>query len=143
MLPRDISQLIFNDVVNSQRLTGVILEAFRDCALQVIHWKGIVSSMWLHIPSPLFLACGRVTEVNICCIWQDIYLGEYPGVNDSWLDVISSQGPSLLSVDLSGSEVTDSGLTHLKDCKNIQALNFNYCDHVSDRGLEHLSGRAS
>lgn len=36
MLPRDISQLIFNDAVKSQCLTSVILEAFRDCALQVM-----------------------------------------------------------------------------------------------------------
>lgn len=68
-------------------------------------------------------------------------MGECPGVDDSWLDVISSQGSSLLSVDLSGSEVTDLGLTLLKDCKNIQALNFNFCDQISDCGLEHLSGR--
>ncbi|KAL4388455.1 hypothetical protein GQ457_09G008260 [Hibiscus cannabinus] len=35
MLPRDLSQQIFNELVNSQRLTDVSLEAFRDCALQV------------------------------------------------------------------------------------------------------------
>lgn len=56
------------------------------------------------------------------------------------MDVISSQGVSLLSVDLSGSEVTDSGLIHLKDCGNLQALNFNYCDQISDPGLKHISG---
>lgn len=70
-------------------------------------------------------------------------MGEYPGVNDSWMDVISSQGSSLLSVDLSGSEVTDTGLLHLKDCTNLQALNFDYCDQISDRGLELISGSLS
>lgn len=35
MLPRDISQLIFDDLVCSQSLTDSILEAFRDCALEV------------------------------------------------------------------------------------------------------------
>lgn len=35
MLPRDISQLVFNKFVSSQKLTDVSLEAFRDCALQV------------------------------------------------------------------------------------------------------------
>lgn len=35
MLPRDISQQIFNDLVYSRCLTEVSLEAFRDCALQV------------------------------------------------------------------------------------------------------------
>lgn len=35
MLPRDISQLILNELVYSQRLTDVSIEAFRDCALQV------------------------------------------------------------------------------------------------------------
>lgn len=70
-------------------------------------------------------------------------MGEYPGVNDSWMDVISSQGSSLLSVDLSGSEVTDTGLLHLKDCLNLQALNFNCCDQISDLGLQHISSSIS
>lgn len=67
-------------------------------------------------------------------------MGEYPGVNDSWMGVISSQGPSLLSVDLSGAEVTDTGLLHLRDCSNLQSLCFNCCDQISDRGLERISG---
>lgn len=37
MLPRDISQQIFNELVYSHRLNDVSLEAFRDCALQVAH----------------------------------------------------------------------------------------------------------
>ena len=36
MLPRDISQQIFNELVMSHYLTAASLEAFRDCALQVI-----------------------------------------------------------------------------------------------------------
>ncbi|KAL7222378.1 hypothetical protein ACSBR1_024137 [Camellia fascicularis] len=104
MLPRDISQQIFNELVYSQCLTEVSLQAFRDCAL------------------------------------QDLDLGEYPGLKDSWMDVISSQGSSLLSVDLSGSDVTDSGLIHLKSCTNLQALNFNYSDQISDHGLAHIRG---
>lgn len=35
MLPRDISQQIFNELVYSQHLTDVSLKAFRDCAIQV------------------------------------------------------------------------------------------------------------
>jgi hypothetical protein len=67
-------------------------------------------------------------------------LGEYAGVDDSWMDVISSQGSSLLSVDLSGSDVTDFGLIYLKDCQSLISLNLNYCDQISDRGLECISG---
>ncbi|KAH1238027.1 F-box/LRR-repeat protein 14 [Glycine max] len=104
MLPRDISQLIFNNLVYSRCLTSASLEAFRDCAL------------------------------------QDLYLGEYDGVNDNWMGVISSQGSSLLSVDLSGSDVTDFGLTYLKDCESLISLNLNYCDQISDRGLECING---
>ncbi|KAH7574347.1 hypothetical protein JRO89_XS03G0285000 [Xanthoceras sorbifolium] len=104
MLPRDISQQIFNELVFSHSLTDVSLEAFRDCAL------------------------------------QDILLGEYPAVNDSWMDVIASQGSSLLCIDLSGSDVTDTGLGLLKDCSNLQALTFNFSDHISERGLKHISG---
>lgn len=104
VLPRDISQQIFDELVLSNCLTETSLEAFRDCAL------------------------------------QDIYLGDYLGVDDGWIDVISSQGSSLLSVDLSGSDVTDSGLALLKSCSNLQALTFNYCDHISQNGLRHLNG---
>lgn len=43
MLPRDISQLIFNNLVYSRRLTSASLEAFRDCALQVNHFKSITN----------------------------------------------------------------------------------------------------
>jgi hypothetical protein len=72
--------------------------------------------------------------------WQDVCLGEYPGVKDSWMDVISSQGSSLLSVDISSSDVTDSGLALLKDCSNLQAFTFNYSDQFSEHGLKHISG---
>jgi len=68
-------------------------------------------------------------------------LGEYPGVNDDWMDVISSQSTSLLSVDFSGSDITDSGLVSLKGCTNLESLNFNFCDQISNRGLVHLSGK--
>lgn len=71
---------------------------------------------------------------------KDIDLCEYPGVDDSWMEVISSQGSSLLSADLSGSDVTDCGLVHIKDCENIQALNFSFCDQISDSGLDLISG---
>lgn len=36
VLPRDISQLIFNDFVCCHCLSDASIEAFRDCALQVI-----------------------------------------------------------------------------------------------------------
>lgn len=61
-------------------------------------------------------------------------------MNDDWIDVISSQGSSVLSVDLSGSDVTDGGLMHLRNCSNIQTLNLNFCEHISDRGLAHIGG---
>lgn len=74
---------------------------------------------------------------------QDINLGVYPCLNDSWMDVISSQNSSLLSVDLSGSDITDSGLACLKECRNLEALTCNYCDQISDLGLEQISGNFS
>lgn len=67
-------------------------------------------------------------------------MGEYPGVKDSWMDFISSQGSSLLSVDISSSDVTDSGLALLKDCPNLQTFAFNYTDQLSEHGLKHISG---
>lgn len=79
----------------------------------------------------------------MCSTWQDVYLGEYPGVDDGWMDVISSQGSSLLSVDLSGSHVTDNCLRLLKDCSNLQAVTLNYCDQISEHGLKHFSGRVT
>nr|GEV09571.1 retrovirus-related Pol polyprotein from transposon TNT 1-94 [Tanacetum cinerariifolium] len=79
-------------------------------------------------------------------IWQtstrnyDINLGEYPGVDDNWLGVVLSQGLSLLSVDLSGYEITDIGLCHVKDCKNVENLNLNFCDKISDVCVGCISG---
>lgn len=67
-------------------------------------------------------------------------MGEYPGVKDSWMDVISSQGSSLLSVDLSSSNVTDTGLARLDGCTNLQELILNCCDQFSEHGLKHISG---
>lgn len=72
--------------------------------------------------------------------FQDLHFGDCPGVNDAWIDVISSQGSSVLSVDLSGSEVTDDGLMHLRNCSNLQSLNLNFCEHISDRGLAQIGG---
>lgn len=71
---------------------------------------------------------------------QDIHLGYYPGVDDSWMDIISSQGSSLLSVDISGSNVSNSGLLFLKDCLNIQNLTLDYCGRITDNGLLYISG---
>ncbi|RYR30534.1 hypothetical protein Ahy_B01g055286 isoform F [Arachis hypogaea] len=104
MLPPDLSQQIFNELVDAQCLTEAYIEAFRDCAL------------------------------------RDVLLGEYPGVNDGWIDVISSQRSSLLSVDLSGSTVTDKGLRLLKDSSNLQSLTLDYCDQFSEHGLKYVSG---
>ncbi|KAM3320990.1 hypothetical protein P3S67_008192 [Capsicum chacoense] len=66
---------------------------------------------------------------------KDLNMGEY--------HVISSQGLSLLSLDRLGSDVTDPGLTYLKDCKNIQALNLNYYDQIIDHRVENISGKYS
>lgn len=56
------------------------------------------------------------------------------------MNAICSQGSSLLSADISGSDVTDSGLFNIKDCKNIEALNLNFVDKISDVGLGCISG---
>jgi hypothetical protein len=104
VLPRDLSQHIFNELVRTQVLTRTLLQSFQDCNL------------------------------------QDAFLGEYPEVEDSWLEILATQGPSLLAVDISSSNVTDSGLSILQDCLNLQYLNLNYCEQISDAGLEYLTG---
>lgn len=74
------------------------------------------------------------------CALQDVFLGFYPNVEDSWLEILATQGPSLLAVDITGSAVTDSGLVRLQDCLNLQLLNFNYCGYISDVGLGYVAG---
>lgn len=54
ILPRDISQLIFNELVESHCLTETSLNAFRDCALQVkfhvlLSFKYLVYVVWFYI----------------------------------------------------------------------------------------------
>lgn len=145
ILPRDMSQLIFAELVYRQVLNDVILEAFRDCALQVS------CTEYLYIRFNTFAERNgcilmwyslilETEEIYIYFDWQDLNLAEYPGFNDNWIDVIASQGLSLLTVDISGSDVTDTGLNHLKVCNNVEALNFNFCDQISDLGLQHISG---
>jgi hypothetical protein len=73
---------------------------------------------------------------------QDVMLEEYPGVDDTWLDVIGTQGSSLLALDISGSAVTDAGLKALEMCNNLQTLILSSCDHISDAGLVSLTGKS-
>ncbi|KAM0850155.1 hypothetical protein ACQ4PT_053266 [Festuca glaucescens] len=144
MLPSDLSQQIFNELVDSNCLTEALLERFRDCAL------------------------------------HDICLGEYPGVNDAWMEVVASQRQSLLSVDISCSEVTGfsnltslsfkrsdgvtaegmrvfanlvnlvnldlerclkihGGLVHVKGLKKLESLNMRYCNYIADSDIKYLS----
>ncbi|XWS27100.1 hypothetical protein CRYUN_Cryun26dG0087400 [Craigia yunnanensis] len=95
-------------------------------------------SMVVHQPGAAI--CPSLMELCIDKICKDVWLGEYPGVQDSWMDIISSQGTSLLSVDLSGSDVTDTGFGLLKECSSLQALTFNHCENISEIGLMHISG---
>lgn len=67
-------------------------------------------------------------------------MGECIGVKDSWMECISSQGGSLLSLDISCSDVTDVGLNLLRDCTGLQMLSFDSCEQISDRGIQFLSG---
>ncbi|KAH6759138.1 Leucine-rich repeat family protein [Perilla frutescens var. frutescens] len=52
-------------------------------------------------------------------IWENT-----PGFNDGWMDLVSSQGSSLLLAELSGLDVTDTGFIFIKDFKNLEALKF-------------------
>ena len=62
-------------------------------------------------------------------------------MKDAWMEVVASQRNSLLSVDISCSEVTDSGIDLLRDCSSIQSLACNYCVQISEHGLGMLSGQ--
>lgn len=61
-------------------------------------------------------------------------------VNDKWMDVISSQESSLLSAYISSTEVTDFGLSLLRNCSTLQALGLDCCDKISSRGIAHIGG---
>ena len=63
-------------------------------------------------------------------------------MKDAWMEVVASQRKSLLLVDISCSEVTDSGIDLLRDCSSIQSLACNYCDQISEHGLAMLSGQS-
>lgn len=74
---------------------------------------------------------------------QDVLLADYPGVEDSWLVIIGSQGESLLALDISSSSVSDEGLASLESCTSLQSLSLNSCDLISDEGLTMLTGTSS
>lgn len=67
-------------------------------------------------------------------------MGECTQVKDNWMDVISSQGSSLLSAYIAGTEVTDIGLSLLRNCSNLQALGLDCCDKISDGDIKHITG---
>lgn len=71
---------------------------------------------------------------------QNVLLADYPGLEDYWLEVIGSQGDSLLALDISNSTVSDEGLASLKACTNLESLVLNSCEYISDEGLPALSG---
>ncbi|KOM32956.1 hypothetical protein LR48_Vigan01g251200 [Vigna angularis] len=112
----------------------------RYCRSGNIKWSRSRSLRSKSNQCPGWGTCPSLMDLCINRIREDIDLGEYSGVDDNWMDVISSQGLSLLSVDVSGSQVTDNGLRLLKDCSNLQALTLNYCDQFSEYGLKHISG---
>nr|KAJ0200045.1 hypothetical protein LSAT_V11C600322840 [Lactuca sativa] len=63
-------------------------------------------------------------------------LGCYLGA----IGVTRKQGSSLVFAVLSSSDVTDYGLLHIKECKNVEALNLNFCEHISDVGIGCIIG---
>ena len=61
MLPKDISQQIFNKLVLSHLLTDVFLQKFRDCALEVIFPSGFnmarLSKKFVFIDDVIYQIC--------------------------------------------------------------------------------------
>jgi hypothetical protein len=74
------------------------------------------------------------------CALMNVLLADYPGLEDYWLEVLGSQGDSLLALDISSSTVSDEGLALLKACTNLESLILNSCEYISDEGLPVLSG---
>lgn len=71
MLPRDISQQIFDELVYSQRLTDVSLEAFRDCNLQVAHSDYLESWFLCIFRCYVFHQCSVCHDVLLCsCLFS-------------------------------------------------------------------------
>ncbi|PHT25373.1 Respiratory burst oxidase -like protein A [Capsicum baccatum] len=137
-----------------------ILLVIHGTFLLFVH-KWYSKTTWMYLAVPVLLYVGertlrffrsglytvrllkvRQTLDKVILTLKDLNMGEYPGLNDHWMDVISSQGSSLLSLDWLGSDVTDPGLTY-QDCKNMQALNLNYCDQIIDHRVENISGKYS
>ncbi|CAI9282246.1 unnamed protein product [Lactuca saligna] len=81
-----------------------------------------------------------MTEAQGCAIIEVLSREKHNELLVALYSYISSQGSSLVSVDLSSSDVTDSGLLRIKECKNVEALNLNFCEHISDVGLECIIG---
>lgn len=75
-------------------------------------------------------------------ITQDIHLGDYAGVDDSWMEVIGKQGESLLALDISSAPISDEGFSFIKGCWNLEALCMNYCLQISDIACTTFTGDA-
>nr|GEU53796.1 F-box/LRR-repeat protein 14 [Tanacetum cinerariifolium] len=124
----------FHGILNSKRSQLAIRGTLVDGEWIVnLYWKLLVNDIVAAVKE--FFALGLFSGIPIDIslnlshmffVDDAIFIGEYLGVDDNWLGVVSSQGLSLLSVDLSGFEVTDIGLCHVKDCKNVEDLNMNF-----------------
>ncbi|XP_010313816.1 uncharacterized protein [Solanum lycopersicum] len=128
MLPRDISQLIFNNLVYSNRLSDDNIEAFRDCALHDMwtgEYKGVKHN-WMDVfssqGSSLLSVCifgSKVTDFGFCL------LKKCPNLQALSFDCCD--------------RISEQRIKELSGFSNLTYLSFTKCVSVTAEAMESLS----
>ncbi|KAG2304547.1 hypothetical protein Bca52824_033198 [Brassica carinata] len=110
-----LSDLAFHDVTGSS------------CSLQEVRLS----------TCPL-ITSEAVKKLGLCTNLELLDLGSYRSISDSCLNTVSALR-KLISLNLAGADVTDSGMVALgKSDVPIIQLSFRGCKRVSDKGISHL-----
>ncbi|KAI4365406.1 hypothetical protein MLD38_021392 [Melastoma candidum] len=142
MIPRDISQLIFNEMVNSQRLSQSCLEAFRDCAIQDMCLGDALKD------------CKNLQSLNFnfCELISDVGLAHLSGLNVFFLDGLlgfcllhndSFRSHLGMHLDLERCPKIHNGLIHIQGLSKLESLNIKWCNSITDADMKHLAGLTS
>ncbi|XP_076877799.1 F-box and leucine-rich repeat protein 13 isoform X2 [Brachyhypopomus gauderio] len=163
LLPWKLSVKIFQnlgvgELLKCSRVCGAWKALAQTCSLwsrinisaerQRITDEAVVRILQKHRPFITQLnmsGCGTLHHASFRCIsecknLQDLNLSECTNINDDIMWIILEACPSLLTLNLSYTNVTDSTWRAMsRNCMTLQSLSLAYCRRFTDKGLQVLT----
>jgi len=59
-------------------------------------------------------------------------------ISDAGLRILADRAPNVKFLYLGGTRITNAGLTHVAELKNLSVLSLDECQEISDEGLKNL-----